>query len=147
MGMFDGFKDLSGNRKLPTGETPADVVEVFNNEDTGTVSIKFRFRAFEGAELSQRHWLLKKDGNPNEVGAKILAKQLRNVGFVVKSGEDLQNALAGLKGKPVIVDVTNKKGSDYQDFYITGLGQHERGADSEEEAEEASEPDDSDLPF
>lgn len=145
MGMFDSFSDLSGNRKLPSGKTPADVAKVVQDEGKGTVTIRFRFRAYD-VILSQTHYLKRKTGEPNELGAKILAKQLRNAGFTVKSGADMQAALEGLNGMPVEVDVVNRKNSDYQDFFILGVGVRERGAEDAQDNTGATDGAD-DLPF
>jgi hypothetical protein len=144
--MFDGLDDLSGNRKIPTGTHQADITGVFQDEEKGTVGIRFYFPSFE-LSLSERHYLRKKDGGQNKVGADILAKQMRNAKFEVRTGEQLKNALNNLQGLSVLVDVSNRKGTDYQHFYISGLGEKSRSimADSDEVVESVVVDDD--LPF
>lgn len=147
MGMFDGLGDLSGAKKLPVGTGyKADVVGVFRDEDKGTVNISFQFRDFN-TRLSERHFLRKKDGTANEVGASILAKQMRNAGYEVKNGPQLNAALAQLEGTPVLVDVGNKKNSDFQTFYISGKGVRDRGADVADAIVDDPDGGDDDLPF
>jgi len=152
MGLFDGLGDLSGNtKKLPVGTSKAKITGYFADEEKGRVNFKIHFPDFESTQYNG-FYLKGKDGQANTVVANMLAKQMRNIGFEVKNEQDLKAACVNSVNMWVNVAITNRKGSNYQNFWFESQAQPDRGQDMIDNGDDpASTVDDSsdtdDLPF
>lgn len=149
MSMFNKVGELvdgaSGGYNMPEGTHPALITDVTPNEATETVDLKLNFN---GTTAAPRYRLFLGGQDPEKVKSAHLriAKQLKNVfGTPITNGAQMERAIMALEGKYVLVEVTNRKGSEYQNYWLKGPHTTPRGADV------AAGPDgagvDSDLPF
>jgi hypothetical protein len=128
MGMYDEIGDIDNSEeKMPIGEHPGAVSNVTEDDDKGYVDFTI---SFLGTTTTGRNrWFLKgDDAVKTKKGRFLIAKQLRNAGFDVTDGQSMAKAIRGLEGKTLIFDVSNRKGSDYQNYWIQGVYIPKRGA-------------------
>lgn len=132
MGMFDELDDVLGDGevgaigKIPAGEHKAEVTGVFPVEDKGRVDVKLKFLEFNTERTNYMYLKSAKGPEASKNALGYTTRQLKNAGFKhLKTGRDVKAAFNQLKGLVLTIDVSNREGSNYQNFFITGVVQRE----------------------
>jgi len=134
MGMFDKVGNLqetssNDNYNMPVGDHPALITNVEFNEELEVVDFKINFLGTSVAPRG-RFWLGGNDPVKVKKGHAMIAKQLKSVfGNPIRDGKEMEEAILALDGKHVVVEVTPRKGSNYQNYWLKGAYTLPRGAD------------------
>lgn len=131
MSLFDGLDDMFGDfddqGRIKTGKHKAIVTEVAVEEDAGRVKVEFEFPALKAKRTNYIYLKSQKGEAVTKKCVGFASLQLKNAGLgSIKNGAQLKKAFGELLGKGVIVDVTNKPDSKYQNFFISDKAEVER---------------------
>lgn len=121
---FEGMlEDQPGKpARIPVGKHRADVKEAELADDLSRIKVVFTFPNVKNATRTNFMYLKSAKGDEQTKKAlNMTVKQLRNAGFKIANPSDIQRVVEGLPNKSLIVSVTNRQGSDYQNFWIDGV--------------------------